>query len=54
MLKVKDLKRFLNDYNDEAEVILPNGEEIRHVGMARINKDGYCVILANNKEDRIE
>lgn len=54
MLKVKDLKRFLNNYNDEAEVILPNGAEIRHVGMAKITKDGYCVVLANSETDRID
>lgn len=54
MLKVKDLKKFLEDYNDESEVILPDGSEIKHVGMARITKDGYCVILATNEKNRIE
>lgn len=54
MLKVKDLKKFLNDYDDEAEVILPDGSEIKHVGMARITLQGYSVILATNKKNRIE
>ena len=54
MLKVKDLKKFLDKYNDEAEVILPDGSEIKHVGMARINKGSYCVILATDENNRIE
>lgn len=53
MAKVKELIKFFRYYDPEAEVILPNGEEINHVGMARINLDGYCVILANNKNNRI-
>lgn len=54
MLKVKDLKKFLNDYNDESEVILPDGSEIKHIGMARITNEGYCVILATNNKNRID
>lgn len=54
MITVKQLIEFLKDYKEDAEVILPDGSEIKHVGMARINKGKYCVILANNQKNRIE
>lgn len=54
MITVKKLIEFLSQYNENAEVILPNGDEIKHVGMAKISKGNYCVILANDKNKRIE
>lgn len=53
MLKVKQLKEFLNDYSDETEVVLPDGSEIKHVGML-LTDNGYKVILANDKDNRIK
>lgn len=54
MVTVKKLIELLQDYNPDAEVILPNGEEIKHIGMANISKNSYDVILAHDKVNRID
>lgn len=53
MITVKQLKEFLNDYSDDVEVVLPDGSEIKHVGMLFADNGGYKVILANDKDKRI-
>ena len=45
-LKAKQLREFLKDYDDNADVILGDGSEIKHIGMTRITTKGYSVVLA--------
>lgn len=53
MLTVKILKEILEDYSDETEVVLPDGSEIKHVGMLFAD-NRYKVILAYDKDNRIQ
>lgn len=52
-LSVKQLKEFLNDYPDYCEVILANGDPIKHIGTC-ITGNGTKVILAHSKSDRFD
>ena len=54
MITIKRLIELLNIYDQNSEVVLPDGSEIKHIGMSFISNGKYKVILANDKNDRIE
>lgn len=54
MITIKKLIELLGIYDENSEVILPDGSEIKHIGMCDISNDGYKVVLANDRNDRIE
>lgn len=54
MITVKKLIELLQVYDPNAEVVLPNGDEIKHIGVANISPEGYDVVLAHDKFNRID
>lgn len=51
MITVKELKQYLGNFDDNAEVLLPNNKEINHISLTRIGTDGYGVVLKNKFDD---
>lgn len=51
MITIKKLIELLGIYDENSEVILPDGSEIKHIGMCFIPNSRYKVILANDKKD---